>query len=339
MSNIFKPVWNGTKYYFSDERAYKQSVSIIPYLGEFKSDFDETHSKKLANLLEKYAPELLSRMYGVVLAAAKQLKEEQEKLEKLKEKKIQLEENVARNEELYRQEVETIDKKPGSQFFILEIFLTFGLSILLFIGIYNVFGLVPQQASKLKNLPQTILSLAGAICINLAEKNSIERHVEYYNEVKNEIEKNGNYKRHYVSRFIAGEEPIWLATFIVLAEVAFVTTGLFTLVDDDFFTRLAAVFGASLAAIINVSQSWGLAIKKSKWKRDCLGKLHEKYDKKSKIKSDAAADRAKLKETKRQIKNAEMEIKIYQKRAIIEYKRWEKDLKRFMKVNKFELEI
>ena len=317
---------------------YKRSISKIPYLGDINSDFNDTHSNKLTTLLEKYAPELLSRLYGVVLMSALEVKEKEEELETLREQKIALEEDVARKDELYKQTLDKIPEKPGSRFFMGELLLTFGLSILLFIGIYNIFGLVPQQASKLKNLPQTILALAGAICINLAEKNSIERHVEYHNEVKDEIQKNEEKKRPYWERMLAGEQPIFLAVFIVIAEMGFTASGLFTLIDDDFFTRFTAVLGTSLAAVINVAQAWGLAIKKAKWKKDNLNKLDQINEEKIKIKSEAEADRAKLKGTERQIKNLETKIRILQKKATIEYIRWEKDLKRFMKVKPFDSE-
>lgn len=338
MSNIINSIWNATRNYFSEENTYKRSISKIPYLGDINSDFNDTHSNKLTTLLEKYAPELLSRLYGVVLMSALEVKEKEEELETLREQKIALEEDVARKDELYKQTLDKIPEKPGSRFFMGELLLTFGLSILLFIGIYNIFGLVPQQASKLKNLPQTILALAGAICINLAEKNSIERHVEYHNEVKDEIQKNEEKKRPYWERMLAGEQPIFLAVFIVIAEMGFTASGLFTLIDDDFFTRFTAVLGTSLAAVINVAQAWGLAIKKAKWKKDNLNKLDQINEEKIKIKSEAEADRAKLKGTERQIKNLETKIRILQKKATIEYIRWEKDLKRFMKVKPFDSE-
>lgn len=79
-------------------------------LGEFNEEtlLKDSHTYPLANILEKYQPELFARWRWVVLESAKEAKREKEKLEKMRVKLENLLAEVAKWKALVNDSLDTL---------------------------------------------------------------------------------------------------------------------------------------------------------------------------------------------------------------------------------------
>ncbi|PSR18346.1 hypothetical protein C8255_07875 [filamentous cyanobacterium CCP3] len=339
-SGFFSRLHNGV------ESSYQKGESNIPYLGTDSEPFEDPYTRFLAELLEAHAPELLSRFRRVVVESARQLKHKEEYLQSLEEKKIQLVGELEAKSKALDHSLSQLPKEPSSTW--VEFGLTVGLSVLLFIGVLTLFEVQIRSAFDSRNYIKTIIALSAAICINLAERKTVEHHAQHNAEVKNErlsqmLDKADNSilslsddRRAFWSRIAEGESPIWLAGTIVVSETAFVSAGLLDLlVTAPWTLQAAAIIGASLAALINVALAWGMALEKASWKRDFLKKKQQIIVEQFENMQAAASADARLKEINENIEDLKRKIKNDRQDAAREYRRWERDLKGYLQVNSF----
>lgn len=319
-----------------------ESKPNMPYPGgqSIKDEelFNEPHSRYLATLLEPHAPELLHRWFWVVLPAAQKVYEEKENLEDLFIKREETSVEYASKQKLADSNLKRLPKEPQESW--TEVCLTIGLSIMLFLGLLEFLGGNIDTLAEGELEPKAVIALAGAICINIAEKSSIIRHAEHANEVKNlqgEKEKLLHEKKAFWQRFQEGESPLWLATTIVVFETAFASPGLITLLPPniDGIFKFCVFLAAGLAALINVTLAWGLALKRSDWKQQFLAKKQQIDLENLELLKEAEGAKVRLKNIDEQISYRKNQYLQAWRNATKEHQRWERDVKQWIENTTF----
>ena len=307
-----------------------------------KDPFDDPYFRFLSQLLERSSPELLGHFQIKIVTTSRKINDLEKKLDDLGEKRIDLIEKIYSNDKALDNYLKQLPQKPGTSKIqiIPELILTIGLSVLLFLGIIQVLGLEVEDISDIQELPKTIIAFAGAICINIAEKISIERHAEHNAEISNrnqlsdeEEENDLNQKKAFWKSMAEGEAPLWLAMIIVISETAFASSGLLSIIPRGEKNMMVVSFlGAGLAAIVNVALAWGIALRKSDWNRDYLDKYQKITEEHVETKQIAVASKAKIKAIDHKINELRKELKKRDKELRKEYRKWENLIKKRIQI-------
>lgn len=165
---------------------YQSGRSNVPYLGTELDPFDDAHVRVLYKLLDRYAPELLVRFRYVVIESTKQLEGKVKALSALEDRKLELIQEIEKHENSLDYKLGQVPSQPGTSIKsnATKVLLTVGLSVFLFIGVLFVFDIRVSELSRLRNVPAICLSLIAASAINVAERETIERHVKYNFDVR-----------------------------------------------------------------------------------------------------------------------------------------------------------
>ena len=286
----------------------------------------------LESLLKKYNPILYYKWMTIVLPAI-----EREKSEKIKLDELLKQRNNLLNQAKTTQKVLKVAnlKKPQGLWY--ELLLTVGLSIMLFLGFLGVFDVQINDFRSIENVIKLVISLVGSICINLAEKTSLVRHVEYDAKLQEILERK---KKSWVQMQL-GRPPFWIASIMVLFESSFgavgITQFLFSENTEKFWFKLMLFCAVALAAFVNVTMAWGLALDRVTWESNYYNKAKDNTGiHPEKIIMDAESARVRLNSLANQINYQTREYKKAMKKATDVYNKFTKEFQKLMKTNKFE---
>ncbi|MDJ0797874.1 MAG: hypothetical protein QNJ51_13840 [Calothrix sp. MO_167.B12] len=310
---------------------YKTGKPTIPYLRVHDKLLDYDYTNRIFELLEHNAPELLNRFGSLIVEYAKRIQKKEERLEKLEEERTILAGEVAENRRKLKISLEEIPVEPKTYWH--ENILSIGLSILLFIGVLKFLDVELENMLEQQYLPRSILAIAASICINLAEKKSIENYVYHYVEKKNNSKIEANNFKNYLL-----ESPILVTTLIIISETGLASAGLQSINmgdADDWLSRMAIFMGSALAALVNVNLAWSVGIKRAKWKIEFQGEKKDRIRENTKYIVKYESDKELLKNINKQILRIKKEIKIEKEEAVKEFSRWERDVKMYLKVSQF----
>lgn len=321
---------------------------------DFQSLLEECHTNRLAKILEYYKPELFQRWYWVVLAAAHKAKNAQQDLSTLEKEQEELSSKVS-----FMEAALDIELLPQPKPEPWQILLTIGLSIMLFLGIAEFFGLEVQSITN-DQFMQFLLVLSGAVCMNLGEYIGILRIVKAvrrYDPKRSFSDDN----RHansipFWQRVKSGDAAIWLSFAIVLMETAFAAPGLIGLLPPKLSVeplfQLTVFAAAGLAATINIMIAWGNALLEIQWEKNVeeIRQRHRQAFVSSESDSNLIDEviieremnnyRRKLAEAKarlelknRSVEKQKREVDDSKERARREFERWEFSVRKWLKDN------
>ena len=321
---------------------------------EFQSLLEECHTNRLAQILQYYQPELFQRWYHVVLAAACKAKNEQQSLSTLEKEIEELSSKVSSMEAALDIELPP-PPKPESW----QILLNMGLSLMLFLGIAEFFGLEVQSITN-NQFMQFLLVFSGAVCMNLGEYIGILRMVK---AVRRYDPKRSFYddNRHansipFWERIKSGDAAIWLSFAIVLMETAFAAPGLIGLLPPKLSVeplfQLTVFAAAGLAATINIMIAWGNALLEIQWEQSAeeIRQRHRQAFVSSESDSnfidevfieremnnyrrELAEAKARLELKNRAVEKQKRQVDDLQERARREFERWEFSVRKWLKEN------
>lgn len=331
-------------------------------LGEFNEEtlLKDSHTRHLAQILEKYQPELFSRWRWIVLASAKEAKLEKEKLKKMKIKLENLLAEVAKWKALINDNLDTLPPQPKEPFWYN--LLSLGLSYLLFLSICEFTGIDTRNLVT-QDWFFLLISFLGAICINLGEKLS----VEFLVATVRRYEPRRNYKDSqeyqdlipFWCRYTTGDPAIWYATILVALETGFAGSGLLGLLPPQASKNTGIVIivflSCGLAALVNVALGWGIALNKISWlqQKDRVIKKREEWMKLKKqdpsiadiievqldnYRSKLAKAQARQNQVAKDLKEQEKIYTDVKERARLEYERWEIVVRKWLKKNQNKIE-
>lgn len=288
---------------------------------------DEPLIEPLKVQLEKFNPELLNRLYFVVYPAAENAQKEEEAFSKLLGERQTIATELAQNKAALKESLKQLPRQPKEAWY--EIFLTVGMSLLLFIGFCEVFGLEIQSLTS-EQYPLAVLCLGGAACINVAEKLTIHRfvqslHLHLYSE---------SFNVPWWQRLKDGDSVLWFAVTLVVFETCFATPGLLSLlpprVASQWQAQLLIITGAGLAALANVGLAWSTALVQLDWKRDFLQAKQQIALKNQEFRTQSAAAKASLLHIEKQISQQKKIVSDAFERARLEHSRWEHAVREWM---------
>jgi hypothetical protein len=189
-------------------------VPQLPWsLGTFDKDalLDDPHTYPLAKLLEIGNQELYQRWFCQVLPSAyaitrkeEEIKILQPEIERLAEELGALEEKAANQPHINPNPEDDFPRpeepdQPKAEPW--EMALTVGLSLMLFLGIAAVLG-IEVQGLTLDQIPMLLFAIAGAVCINIAEFQGINRFVVAYYRFEPR-------RSHHEDKRYANQIPFW----------------------------------------------------------------------------------------------------------------------------------
>jgi hypothetical protein len=313
----------------SNQNSYNLDKSQIPYLRVNDKLLDYDYTKRIFELLEHNAPELLNRFGSLIIEYAKRIQKKEERLEYLENETTILASKVASNKKRLKISLDEIPPEPKTEWH--NSILSIGLSFLLFIGVLSFLQLEIEDIPKQPLI--SILALAASICINLAEKKSIENFVYHY--VKND--NNSKIDANNLGKYLF-QSPILVAILIVISETGLAASGLqaINIVNsDNWLLQMSIFMGAALAALVNVSLAWSEGKDRAEWE------IKHQEEKKTRIRENIRyiveyeSDEKLLKKLNRQISRIRKELNIEKREAVKEYVRWERDLKTYLGINQF----
>jgi hypothetical protein len=352
----------------------------IPWaLGNFsyESLLTEFHTKPLAQLLEAGNPELFQRWYYVVFKAAHAVKNAEEELKALNEQQGQLAEQTGELEAALENLSEIYDN-PDDDIIPIEMpdrpilpswhqVLTIGLSLMLFLGLSEYFGLDIQSLS-FEQIPILILAVAGAVCINLAEYIGLSKMVKAtrrYDPPRSPQDDPDHLDiLHFMKRFRDGDSANWIALTMVVLETSFAAPGLISLLPPKTAAQplfQVTVFAAcGLAALVNLVMAWGHAIEEIHWEQttkvlkeqerqeQLALRQDEHYQERKELlhqeRKQLAAQKLELSRhlgkakagfhhTQKMIDDQQHRVAKLGEDALAEFRRWELEVKRWMQDN------
>lgn len=313
----------------SNQNTYNLDKSQIPYLRVNNKLLDYDYTKRIFELLEHNAPELLNRFGSLIIEYAKRIQQKEERLEYLENETTILASKVASNKNRLKMCLDEIPAEPKTKW--QNIILSTGLSFLLFIGVLSFLQLEIEDTPKHPLI--SILALTASICINLAENISIENFVYHYVHKNNQSKIEVNNLRNYFF-----QSPILVAILIVVSETGLAASGLQAINkfdNDNWFLQMSIFMGAALAALTNVSLAWSIGKDRAEWE------IKHQEKKKACIRENIRyiveyeSDEKLLKKLNRQISRIRKELNIEKREAVKEYIRWERDLKTYLGINQF----
>lgn len=319
----------------------------FPY-GENGEWLKEDGNEYFASLLKSHAPHYLHRWNWIVMPAFYHAEEGRKKLIELKNEKDDLLGKVSRNEALADANSEKIPTEPKGVWY--EEFLTIGLSLMLFLGLAQFFELEVSQIDSISDINVGhIMTSSGAVCINLGEKLSITRQARFQAEQRLSIlelidkveEVEGTIKElnAFWRRLRRGDPSFWLAWIIVMFETAFATPGLLSVLPPTVSNSPYAFFvfvAAGLAALVNVTLSWGLALEQVIWEKRYLA-IKQDIDRENiEFKAESEYAKARLKELSEEIKQAREEYQELKRSAEEVYDKWEQGIQGFIDIESMQ---
>jgi len=321
---------------------------------EFQSLLEECHTNRLAKILEYYKPELFQRWYWVVLAAAYKAKNEQQSLSTLEKEQEELSSKVS-----FMEAALDIELPPQPKPEPWQILLNIGLSIMLFLGIAEFFGLEVQSITN-NQFMQFLLVLSGAVCMNLGEYIGILQIVKAVRryDPKRSFSDDNRYANSipFWERIKSGDAAIWLSFAIVLMETAFAAPGLIGLLPPKLSVeplfQLTVFAAAGLAATINIMIAWGNALLEIQWEQEVqeIRQRHRQAFVSSESDSnlidevvieremnnyrrELAEAKASLELKNRSLEKQKREVDDSKERARREFERWEFSVRKWLKEN------
>ena len=321
---------------------------------EFQSLLEECHTNRLAKILEYYKPELFQRWYWVVLAAAYKAKNEQQSLSTLEKEQEELSSKVS-----FMEAALDIELPPQPKPEPWQILLNIGLSIMLFLGIAEFFGLEVQSITN-NQFMQFLLVLSGAVCMNLGEYIGILQIVKAVRryDPKRSFSDDNRYANSipFWERIKSGDAAIWLSFAIVLMETAFAAPGLIGLLPPKLSVeplfQLTVFAAAGLAATINIMIAWGNALLEIQWEQEVqeIRQRHRQAFVSSESDSnlidevvieremnnyrrELAEAKARLELKNRSLEKQKREVDDSKERARREFERWEFSVRKWLKEN------
>lgn len=331
MANIFD---HGAAWFASFLEYLSGDRTHIPaYWGNFPEDgsiWDNPHSYRLALLLERYNPALLYQWDQSVRPAAQRVQELKVSLEQLQQEYTQIAAQADHCQTTIKSNQQKIPTDKNEAW--LELILPIGLSLMLVLGIYEIFGLDIQDLSPEQYFIAG-LGLVGAISLNIAEYRAIVHHVQYLHTSKKAAP-----NQPFWQLIIKGNPSFYLALIIILFETAFAGPGLIGLLPPSlsrqFLFQVIVFLGAGLAAFLNVVFAWGQALPKLDQKEERL-KIQELVERENQSLLNIIGLKKQLKkEMSRQAKLLSDAIA----RAILEHRRWERAVKRWQRLNADKIE-
>jgi hypothetical protein len=308
---------------------YDSWTGNYPYIPEKWGDQENLDDESIhyihwfKELLLKLAPQLLDQLNRAVIPAAREVKKIENDIASLEAEKAELLPEIADAKNRIKRNSQKMPKIHGKS--SLNLLFPIGLSLMLMLGISEIIGIDIQSLTP-DQYPLFALALCGAIFINIAESDSITRHVQYIH-----ASKQGQPKIPFWNLLKEGHPPFYLAILIILLEISFATPGLINLlppsVSRNPVWQMVVFFGAGLAALVNVTQAWGAALPK-------LEDEEKKLQIMDKIDQENHAINAKVvmvKHLESQIQEKKQILSDRTARAIKEHRRWELSVKHCMR--------
>jgi hypothetical protein len=348
----------------------------------FKSLFEDEHTERLAWLLYYGDPELLHRWFRVVLPASSDAIEAEKKLNELTQKREDLEaiadeakaSIVPLDEDSEAssivQPLEQRNQESASGAF--DALLSVGLSFMLFLGIAEYVGIDIQSIAPEKYF-LVLLSVIASICFTVAAKKAIIKWVKAtrFHEPQRTFIDDERYLSSipFWARILQGDAAVWLTFVIVFFEMLFAAPGLIGFLPPklatQFLFQMSAFTAAGLAAVINASWAWGVALndirlqqeRQAEWKnaeaqkkveterlkierrdREQSSEYQAQATKNREYRQQAAKAEARLRVVVQQIQEQKREAVEARGRAVREHERWEKAVREWSKANKSKIE-
>lgn len=239
---------------------------------------NDSHNRKLFELLHEFKPELLQRWVEVVRATAEKALAETEILRAMLEELKKLEAEAKKAEATFVPSLDShgipkLEPKPPAlpkkESKILDAAYSIGLSFMLFLGVSEYLGIDVQGITS-EQYPLAALSLIAAISLTAAAKKAI---IKWVIATRSDEPKrtHSDDPRHantvpFWRRLFQGDPAVYLSVLIVLFEIMFAGPGLLGALPPKLAAQLpfqlTAIAASGLAALVNISLAWGTALDK-----------------------------------------------------------------------------
>lgn len=237
---------------------------------------NDSHNRKLFELLHQFKPELLQRWVEVVRATAEKALAETAILRAMLEELKKLEAEAKKAEAAFVSSLDSygipeLEVKPPAlpkkESKLLDAAFSVGLSFMLFLGVSEYLGIDVQSITS-EQYPLAALSLTAAISLTAAAKKGIIKWViatRSY-EPKRTHSDDSRYANTipFWRRLRQGDPAVYLSVLIVLFEMMFAGPGLLGALPPklaaQLLFQLTAFAASGLAALINANLAWGTAL-------------------------------------------------------------------------------
>lgn len=325
-------------------------------LGEFEQQivkptpFDSTCSQRLAMLLQRYKPELLSRWRHVVLPASDKSKREEQEYQRLFNQKEEIEAELGSQKGSFESslgEDSVINQNQTNNY---QLGLSLGLSFMLFLGISEYVGVEIQSITPDK-IHLALLSLAAAVCITLAQKIGIIKFVKATRsyEPKRSFHDDERHKNTipFWQRIRQGDAAVWFSIAVVVFEMFFAAPGLISLLrpkqQAQFLFQLSVFVATGLAALVNVILAWGTALDEIRLAQERAERLIdprqlEINERNRERRQSAEEAEAHLRVINERIKEQKLKVSNAEERSRLENQRWEFSVRKWERANPEKVE-
>lgn len=317
--------------------------------GEFEQQiakptpFDSFCSQPLAMLLQYSKPELLNRWYHVVLTAAYKYRTEEEEYQRLLNQKEEVETELGSWKGSFESSLgeDAVSNQTNNY----QLVLSLGLSLMLFLGISEYFGLEIQNITPDKFL-LVLLSLAGAVCLTLGAKSGIVKFVKATRsyEPKRSFHDDERYKNTipFWERIRQGDAAVWISIAVILFEMFFAAPGLISLLSPklqaQFLVQLSVFFATGFAALVNVILAWGTALYEIHLAQERAEMLtdprqREINERNRERRQNAQKAEAHLRVINERLNEQKLKVSDAKERARLEHQRWEFSVRKWFRAN------
>ena len=356
----------------SSRQQLRKTFSDSPY-GPFGSGetspedlFKRPEFRRLTEILEQYAPYLVTQLAAATIPRARDAKDEIQKLHKLDEKVEELAARKAEAEakaeagiqplpsDLYIQENEP---KPASSRHRIQLFIAIvGSSFALFLSLNHLTG-INTRSLRQSQYPMTAVNLGAALGITIATKLTtakLAKQSSLYDPKRSYIDDQNHLNIiPWWDRMKNGDGAMWAGGSLMVLETCFAGPGLVGLLPLEQAAQWSWIFAmtaaASLPATANVTLAWSCGAEEANQQRDDEMKRKEfeakleqirqsdseiqQHKHNTELQCHAKALAERLTEVQRQLANQEVLASDMFERARLEYVRWEHEVKLWFENN------